>query len=86
MSNPNRLTLIQKRLEAAFSPENLEVHDDSAEHVGHAGSKDGAGHYTVIIRAACFKNLSRIESHRLVYEALKDLIPAEIHALKIRIC
>lgn len=86
MSNPNRLTLIQKRLETAFSPENLEVLDDSAAHVGHAGSKDGAGHYTVIIRAARFENLSRIESHRLIYEALKDLIPAEIHALKIRIC
>ncbi len=85
MNRVDRVTLITQRLQAAFSPTELEVQDDSAEHLGHAGSRDGAGHYSVLIAANCFKGKSRIAIHREIYQVLNDLIPQQIHALKITI-
>lgn len=77
------IELIQQRLQLAFSPEALEIIDDSHHHIGHAGSKDGAGHYTVKIKASCFAGLTRIETHKKIYSVLQDLIPHPIHALRI---
>lgn len=83
MNSTERINIIQQRLEKAFSPQFLDVIDDSHKHVGHAGSQGGAGHYTVVIEAECFKNQSRVEAHRSVYAVLEDLIPNQIHALRI---
>ncbi len=80
-----RYAILQQRLQQCFSPSQLEVIDDSHKHVGHAGSRDGAGHYTVIIAADCFANKSRVVVHREIYAVLSDLIPQEIHALQIKI-
>ncbi|MFV9472967.1 BolA family protein [Advenella sp. RU8] len=79
----DRIKLIEERL-SALSPLKLQVIDDSHLHAGHAGSKNGAGHYTVIIQSALFNGLSRVARQRLVYEALDDLIPFPIHALAIQ--
>ena len=79
----DRVTVIRSRLQQAFEPERLDVRDDSALHAGHAGARDGAGHYAVTIRAGAFRGRSRIQCHRMVYEALADLMPKEIHALSI---
>jgi BolA protein len=81
--NPARIKLIEQRLQQAFSPHYLEVIDDSEQHKGHAGSQGGAGHYTVIIGADVLGNLTRIEAHRKIYHVLADLIPLQIHALRI---
>ena len=59
------------------------VIDDSARHAGNAGARDGAGHYIVRIESQDFTGRSRLERHRLVYGALSDLLPREIHALNI---
>lgn len=80
-----RIELIQQRLQQAFAPTQLEVLDDSEQHKGHAGSQGGAGHYTVMIAAACFHELSRIDAHREIYKVLNDLIPDQVHALRIKI-
>lgn len=80
-----RLEIIRTRLQAAFSPSHLEVEDDSAAHQGHVGSRDGAGHYTVIIAADFFAGKSRVDIHRLIYAELQDLMPREIHALRIKL-
>lgn len=85
MSSELRLVTIQQRLQTAFSPEKLEVIDDSDKHKGHAGSQNGAGHYTIIIVTECFKDVPRIEAHREIYRVLDDLIPEQIHALQIKI-
>lgn len=79
----DRIKIIEERLQRFFSPEKLIVTDDSDQHRGHEGSRDGAGHYTVEISAACFKDKSRVEVHREIYRVLDDLIPHEIHALRI---
>ncbi len=79
----DRIKLIEERL-SALSPLKLEIIDDSHLHAGHAGSKNGAGHYTVIIQSALFNGLSRVAQQRLVYDVLNDLIPFPIHALAIQ--
>ncbi|MGH8198167.1 MAG: BolA family protein [Steroidobacteraceae bacterium] len=70
-------------LESAFAAARVTVHDDSARHVGHAGARDGAGHFIVRIESQAFSGRSRLERHRLVYEALAPMLPGEIHALNI---
>lgn len=73
---------IEDRLKDEFTPEDLEVSDDSLQHVGHAGAQ-GGGHYAVIIVSQRFCGCSLLERHRLVYDALKPLRKG-IHALSIR--
>jgi len=85
MDAAERINTINQRLQKAFTPTKLEVIDDSDKHKGHAGSRDGAGHYTVIISAKAFENKSRVAAHREIYALLDDMIPHEIHALSILI-
>jgi BolA protein len=82
MTNP-RAERIQSMLEQAFIGARVTVVDDSARHVGHAGARDGAGHFGVRIESQAFTGRSRLERHRLVYEALAAMLPREIHALSI---
>jgi BolA family transcriptional regulator, general stress-responsive regulator len=73
---------IEAALRDALQPVALEVIDDSHLHAGHAGAREGR-HFTVRLVSERFKGLSRVAGHRLVYDALKDLIPRGIHALAI---
>lgn len=81
----DRATEIEKLLNAAFSPSYLLVKDQSHLHAGHAGAKDGRGHFDVTINAEAFDGCGRIESHRMVFKALGDLMKTDIHALRIHI-
>jgi BolA protein len=78
----NTAELINARL-AALEPENIEIYDESHEHAGHAGARDGGGHYQVLIVADAFEGKSRVTRHRMVYDALRPLMPGQIHALAI---
>jgi BolA family transcriptional regulator, general stress-responsive regulator len=78
-----RAERIAARLQATLSPQRISVEDDSARHAGHAGARGGAGHFIVRIESQAFAGRSRIERHRLVYQALADMMPGEIHALNI---
>lgn len=78
-----RAERIQAMLEQAFGAARVTVHDDSARHAGHPGARDGAGHFLVHIESQEFAGRSRLERHRLVYEALAEMLPREIHALNI---
>jgi BolA protein len=82
MTGP-RVERIKARLEKAFAGARVSVQDDSARHAGHPGARDGAGHYVVRIETQQFAGRSRLERHRLVYEALAEMLPREIHALNI---
>lgn len=72
---------IRQRL-AGLEPVLLEIVDDSAKHAGHAGNS-GGGHFTLTVVSSQFSGKSQIMRHRLIYQALQDLIPARIHALSI---
>lgn len=73
---------IEERLQV-LAPTQLEVMDDSHQHIGHAGSQNGGQHFTIIISAPCLNGLNRIDAHRKIYTLLADLIPHPIHALRI---
>jgi BolA protein len=73
---------IEQRLRAALDPQHLLVQDDSAQHAGHAGAREG-GHYTVRITSARFAGLPRVARHRLVYDVLGPLASQRVHALAI---
>jgi len=70
-------------LEQAFLGARVTVVDDSARHAGHAGARGGAGHFAVRVESQDFTGRSRLERHRLVYNALAEMLPREIHALNI---
>ncbi|MEZ0316752.1 MAG: BolA family protein, partial [Methylophilaceae bacterium] len=70
---------IRRRL-APLEPISLEIEDDSAKHAGHAGNT-GGGHFTLTVVSSQFCEKSQIIRHRLIYQAVADLIPTKIHAL-----
>lgn len=83
MSRPHvSVVAIRERLLQVFGEPGLEVQDDSHLHAGHAGAREG-GHYTVRLISPQFEGLSRVARHRLVYDALRELMQQGIHALVI---
>jgi BolA protein len=67
----------------ALEPELLEIHDESGEHVGHAGAASGGGHYQLLIVSKRFEGEGAVARHRLIYQALASLMQTQIHALAI---
>lgn len=78
---------IHARLTERLQPTALQVIDESAAHAGHAGaSASGQGsHMRVCIASPLFAPLSRVQRHRLVYDALQDFIDQGLHALAIEL-
>ncbi len=75
---------IERRLTIDLSPERLEIRDDSAQHVGHAGHRpEGETHFFVEVVSRQFAGQSRVARQRQVYAALGDLMQQRIHALSI---
>ncbi len=81
--NAERVALIRSRLQAAFQPDELEIVDDSHRHAGHAGARDGRGHFNVRIRSPHFSGKRTVERHRMIYAALGSLMQTDIHALGV---
>jgi len=75
------LDVIRMRLQEAFAPTALEVIDEGHLHIGHPG--EGTGHFRVRIASAAFAGKTRVQQHRMVYDALADLMGRGIHALAI---
>jgi BolA protein len=76
---------IRDKLTAAFDPERLEVVDESNRHAGHSGAREGGeSHFNVVITAATFQGLGRLERQRRVNAALRDELAGPVHALSIK--
>jgi len=69
---------------ASLSPSVLEIHDDSADHVGHAGAAGGGGHFSLLIVSNVFSGVPRLARHQRVLREVADLLPHPVHALSIR--
>lgn len=69
---------------AALRPESVEILDESGAHVGHAGARDGGGHYQLIIVSGEFAGQPLQARHRMIYSALGPLMHKDIHALAIK--
>jgi BolA protein len=78
-----RVERISARLGQALGTDRIELIDDSHLHVGHAGARDGRGHFRVRIVSPQFAGLRPLQRHQLVYRALGELMQTDIHALSI---
>jgi BolA family transcriptional regulator, general stress-responsive regulator len=75
---------IDNKLRTRFAPSRLSVEDESSQHRGHAGHREGGeSHFRVEIVSAAFEGQNRVARQRLVYEALKDEFDAGLHALAL---
>lgn len=78
----SQVDILRSALERAFAPASLDIIDDSAQHAGHAGAREG-GHFRVRIVATAFSGCPQLERHRLVYAAVAQLMGHGVHALSI---
>jgi BolA protein len=83
MVGPTREQRLRERLVERFAPSQLVIEDESGLHAGHAGAAGGQSHYRVRIVAEAFRGLPAVARHRLVYEAVGDMLKSDIHALAI---
>ena len=83
MNPEQRAAEMRRLLELAFTPESLEIDDESYKHVGNEGARDGHGHFRVLIVSEAFAGMNLLQRHRSVYKALGKLMKTDIHALNI---
>ena len=77
---------ITAKLTAKFAPAFLDVIDESMDHHGHAGWREGGEtHFRVRIATRHFDGMSRVAQHRAVMDALSAEMDNPIHALAIEI-
>ena len=80
-----RQEAIEEYLQEKFNPSYLEVIDESHLHIGHAGAQSGKGHFRIIIICEEFNGQALLVCHRLIYQALGNMMEEDIHALAIEI-
>ena len=78
-----RIERVRAALQEALRPVALEVVDDSHQHAGHEGARDGRGHFTVRVVSTAFAGKPPLARHRAVYAALGEMMQTDIHALAI---
>lgn len=78
----NRIASMRSLL-AALDPVSLEIIDESRKHAGHAGARDGGGHYVLNIVSRQFAGKNTVARHRMIYSTLGSMMKREIHALTI---
>lgn len=84
MSQPvDRIATMHARL-AVLEPVSIDIADESHKHAGHAGARDGGGHYLLQIVTFQFAGKGTVARHRMIYSALGEMMKREIHALKIQ--
>jgi BolA family transcriptional regulator, general stress-responsive regulator len=75
---------METKLQKAFAPTSLQIIDELAQHLGHAGARpDGESHFRVKIAAEAFRSKSRLEQHRMINAVLAEELKVRVHALAI---
>ena len=75
---------IEARLRERLRASHVEIEDESHRHAGHPGAASGGGHFACLVVADSFEGRTAVERHRVVYEALGDLMKTEVHALALK--
>ena len=83
MRPDQRIAHMKALLASSLAPLECEVEDESALHAGHAGAASGGGHYRLRLVSSRFEGQPRLARHRLVYDALHEMMQNDIHALAI---
>ena len=85
MDNSQRIERMEQLLTDELTPSEMEIIDESHLHAGHAGAKEGKGHFRLRIASAAFDGVRPLQCHRLIFAALGDMMQTDIHALSIEI-
>jgi BolA protein len=83
IDSSNTAARIEEILRREFAPLELEIEDQSYQHVGHKAA-GGGGHFFVTIKSARFTGLAPLARQRLVMESVKPMMDVEIHALSMK--
>ncbi|MCC6920693.1 MAG: BolA family transcriptional regulator [Alphaproteobacteria bacterium] len=79
---------MRAKLAAAFSPDFLDIENDSARHAGHAGAREagdtGETHFNVTIVSSAFAGVGRVMRQRMIYDALAAELAGPVHALSVK--
>ena len=84
----SRYSRIRDTLQEAFSPQALEIVDESRKHAGHAARNnlpDGETHYRVSMVSSRFTGLTRLKRSRAVHDALDAEFKSGLHALSLQL-
>jgi BolA protein len=81
--NNDREQRIRTAITSSLAPSALVIKDQSHLHAGHAGAQDGKGHFDLLIVSDQFAGANRLQRHRMVYDALSQLLQTDIHAIRI---
>ncbi len=86
MSQTPVADMMRAKLLAAFSPSELELLDESAQHAGHSGHNPlGESHFRLTIKAAVFEGKSRVQRQQMVYAVLAEEMRGRVHALAMTV-
>ena len=80
----DRRKRIESKLRDGLQAVYVLVVDESAQHAGHAGAREGGGHFRAVVVSAHFAGKGPVERQRLVYRALAEEMGGEIHALSMQ--
>lgn len=75
---------IRERIASTLAAETVEVQDESHLHAGHEGARDGRGHFRVVVVSTAFEGKNRLQRHRMVFEAVGEMLTTDIHALGVQ--
>ncbi len=76
---------LKAKLNQALAPQQLEIHDDSAKHSGHAGAREGGeSHFSVRVVSERFEGLNRVARQRLINTTLAEELAGPVHALSLQ--
>ena len=84
MESNARIEKIRSAIQLELHPSRLEIIDQSHRHAGHAGARDGRGHFDVLVVSDAFKGKLPLARHRMVFAAVGNLMETDIHALSIK--
>lgn len=74
------------RLTRVFEPTHLDVADESDQHRGHGGWREGGEtHFRVTMVSPRFAGASRVDRHRMVNQALAEALNGPVHALALHL-
>jgi BolA protein len=76
--------LIKEKLVTALAPTYITIINESHKHAGHAGAREGGGHFAVTIVSPQFTGKTQVQRHRMVFDAVDELMKTAIHALSIQ--
>ena len=76
---------ISEKLTKLYNPNILRVIDESENHRGHSGFKEGQQtHFQIQIKSNAFDDMSRLKREREIHKALGEEIIKNIHAISIK--